>query len=359
MRLRVLELAVPRLLDARDRLVAEVEPALKLGPLLDALHVILFVLAAVLLVELLLGQVTQLESDLADLAEIHAACVPAGRIVEVAVRFQLRLHEVFHRLEVGLVERLPDQVEHEQALLVRDRAELESAHHEEHRLDDLLAKAVAQDVRLSHGSALGKHRQKGSKVLDRADTEHASLADLSAALVTVSRAKIATPHDDQTVVAQVVEVGHQQLDALIFLALKRVCFLLRGLSNDLGQEVQCVDLVLRVCIHAADDSNDFLQSLRLGQQLEECFVFAKIVKHLACIERHVQLVTVLGREHVDELVDNHRAFLLKYRLHAFLVRRELLLGVVLLGLDIQVAVVAGVPLVFLLGLDLLFDQFNE
>ena len=70
--LRVLKLAVPCFLDAGDSLVTEMEPALELGALLNALLVICLILAAILLVKLLLSQMAQLKRDLYNLTEIHS-----------------------------------------------------------------------------------------------------------------------------------------------------------------------------------------------------------------------------------------------------------------------------------------------
>lgn len=51
--------------------------------------------------------------------------------------------------------------------------------------------------------------------------------------------------------------------------------MLTKLSDDLSEEVQSVDLVLRVGIHAADNADDLLQDAGLRQKLKECFVFAE------------------------------------------------------------------------------------
>ena len=140
----VLQLTVPGLFNSRDSFVAEVEPALKLGSLLDALLIFFFVLAAILIVELLLSGMAELKRDLNDLTQVHPGGHLAGWIVEILVRFELDLDKLFHRLQVILVESLTDQVEHQEALLVRDGAELERAHHVQHRLDDLLPESVSK-----------------------------------------------------------------------------------------------------------------------------------------------------------------------------------------------------------------------
>ena len=77
------------------------------------------------------------------------------------------------------------------------------------------------------------------------------------------------------------------------MALEERILLLTKLSDDLSQEIQGVDLVLRVCIHAADNLNNLLEDLRLSQQLEEGLILAELGQHLACVERHVHIVRVL------------------------------------------------------------------
>ena len=104
----VLQLAVPGLFNGRDSFVAEVEPALELGSLLDALLVFFFVLAAILIVELLLSGMAELKRDLNDLTEVHPRGLLARRIVEILVSFELDLYKLFHRLEVIFIESLAD-----------------------------------------------------------------------------------------------------------------------------------------------------------------------------------------------------------------------------------------------------------
>ena len=163
-------------------------------------------------------------------------------------------------------------------------------------------------------------------MLNRANPQHAGLADLAARLVPVVGAELAAPQDDQTVVAEVVEVRHEHVDGLLFAALKERILLLTELGDDLREEVHGVDLVLRVCIHAADDLNDLFERLRLRQQLEEGLILAELGQDLARVERHVHVVRILGREHVDERVDHHGALLLEHGLHALLIGRQLIIS---------------------------------
>ena len=68
---RVLQLAVPDLLDLVDLVVAEVEPFLELRTFLEAFGCLLLVCAAILVVEGALSEVAQFKCDLADLAEVE------------------------------------------------------------------------------------------------------------------------------------------------------------------------------------------------------------------------------------------------------------------------------------------------
>ena len=106
----VLQLAVPGLFNRRYSLIAEMEPALKLRSFLYAFLIFLFLLAAVLIIELLLSQMAKLKRDLNDLTKIHSGGFLARRIVEALVSFQLCLYEFFHRFEIILVKCLTDQV---------------------------------------------------------------------------------------------------------------------------------------------------------------------------------------------------------------------------------------------------------
>lgn len=62
--------------------------------------------------------------------------------MELSVTLQLCHDEFLHRLEVLLVEHLSDQIEDQEGLLVRNRTELECAHHVEHCLNHLLPQGV-------------------------------------------------------------------------------------------------------------------------------------------------------------------------------------------------------------------------
>ena len=62
----------------------------------------------------------QLEGNLGDLAHIHSTSLLTRGIVELSVALQLSLNELLHSLQVVLVEHFPQQVENQEALLVRN-----------------------------------------------------------------------------------------------------------------------------------------------------------------------------------------------------------------------------------------------
>ena len=86
---------------------------------------------------------------------------------------------------------------------------------------------------------------------------------------------------------------HHHFDRLFFIALEERILLLTKLSDDLSQEIHSVDLVLRVCIHAANNLNNLLEYLWLSEQLEEGLILAELGQHLACVERHMHVIRVL------------------------------------------------------------------
>jgi len=67
--------------------------------------------------------------DLDDLAKVRTGCSPTRSEMEVSVRLKLFFDKGLHSLEIFFVKSFTDQVEYDQALLMRDRAELVSAHH--------------------------------------------------------------------------------------------------------------------------------------------------------------------------------------------------------------------------------------
>ena len=70
----------------------------------------------------------------------------------------------------------------------------------------------------------------------------------------------------------------------------------------------------------------------------------------------MQIVLVLDGEVVNKSVDDHLALVLENLLHALLIRSEL--GFSCLLVDVKVTVVS-IPLVFLLGLNLLLDELDH
>lgn len=130
--------------------------------------------------------------------------------------------------------------------------------------------------------------------------------------------------------------------------------MLRELGDELSEEVEGIGLVLDVSISASDDIDDIADDIRLHEDLEERFVLAKVIEGLASVECHVQIL-IFKAELRYELVDNHTGLLLQNLLHALLLWSELRLSV----FAIMIAVVRGVPLVLLLGLDLLLNQLDH
>ena len=119
LRSRVLEFAIPGLLNHRDLVLTELEPALKLASLFETLSsVCIFLFFAIHIIKSFLSEVFEFEGDLDNLAEIHAGGRLARRVVELIVCLKLILDKVLHRVEIFLVEGLPDEVQDKNALLV-------------------------------------------------------------------------------------------------------------------------------------------------------------------------------------------------------------------------------------------------
>ena len=196
-------------------------------------------------------------------------------------------------------------------------------------------------------------------MLDRADAKHACSADLFARLVPV-RLVVTAAQDYDAVVAKIGEVAENDVKCFLFAFSEEAIFLLLAveLVDDLSQEVDRVRLIHLVHVHVCNDRNEAPHHLRLRQNVEEAFVFSEFAQDVACVQGLVQVVRVLGRNTVDKRVYYHAALFFEHLLHAELVSSELRLGGGLL-LNVKVAVVGGVPFVFLLWLDLLLDQLDE
>mmetsp|Transcript_9815 Transcript_9815/g.12151 ORF Transcript_9815/g.12151 Transcript_9815/m.12151 type:complete len:476 (+) Transcript_9815:387-1814(+) len=350
----LVELLVPDLLDGGDVVVAEVEPALHSGALLDALLGHVLVIVAVEVVESLLRDVAQLEGDLDDLADVGARADTSGAEMEVGVALELLTDEILHRLEVLLVEGLTHGVENENSLLVGDRAEGKSARHEEHRLDDFLAQDVVEAGLLADGAASSQYAHHRAQLFHGTDAEHARLGHDRLRLVPVRLADVAAAQQHQAVVGQVLEVAEHGVESLLLAIFEKADVLLSELLDELSEEVERVWLVLLVRIRAAYDIHDALDDLRLRQDLEESLILTELAKSGARVKRHVQVVVLVGK-FVDEGADDHGGLLFQDLLHALLVGGELGLGVV----AILVAVVARLPLVLNLWLDLLLYQLDH
>ena len=111
---------------------------------------------------------------------------------------------------------------------------------------------------------------------------------------------------------------------------------------------------MRVGVGAADDINDAADDIRLRESLEEALILTELAQSCAGVKGHMKIV-ILVRKFIDERADNHLSLLFKNLLHELLVSCEL-------GLWLRaviVAIVAGLPLVLHLGLDLLLNQLDH
>ena len=240
---------------------------------------------------------------------------------------------------------------------MRDRAKLVHAHHVEHSLDDLLAEGLSEAGLLTERSTLRKHCEKGAQLLHGADAEDSGLADLSLRLIRVHFVATGTQNDD-AVVAEVSEVVHDDVKGFLLAVTEKAVFLITAeLVDDLSEEVHSVWLIHLVDVHVGHDVDHAAHHVRLRQDVEEAFVLREFAQDGARVERLVVIFRVLLGDAVDEGIDNHHALLLQHLLHADLVGVELRLGRFLF--NVEVAVVRSVPLVLLLGLDLLFNQLDE
>lgn len=71
-------------------------------------------------------------------------------------------------------------------------------------------------------------------MLNGADAEHASFSDFTPGLVHIRGAFVTAAHDNQAIIAQVVEVLEKCLNRLIFSALEECIILLAELCYDLS-----------------------------------------------------------------------------------------------------------------------------
>lgn len=117
--------------------------------------------------------------------------------------------------------------------------------------------------------------------------------------------------------------------------------------------MQCVRLVLPVGVSRTHDHHNLFQGLWLNQELKKGLVFTEFIEDRACVDGHVDVIGVLARELVDEVMDDHCTLLLQHLLHLLLLRRKLF------RLIINVIIVDAIPRVLLLRLNLLLDQFYQ
>lgn len=194
-------------------------------------------------------------------------------------------------------------------------------------------------------------------MLHGAYAEDSCLADLSARLVHVDIVATGAQNDD-AVVAEVGKVVHDVVQRLLFAVTEEAVFLLSGeLVDNLGEEVHGIWLVHAVDVHVGDNVDHAAHRFWRRQKMEKPFVLGEFAQNSARIQCLVIVVRVLLGDAVDQGIDNHRALILEHLLHADLVSAELRLGRFLL--DVEVAVVRGIPLVLLLWLNLLLDKFDE
>ena len=143
---------------------------------------------------------------------------------------------------------------------------------------------------------------------------------------------------------------------LFFAVLEKAAVLLHKLGDESGEEIERVWLVLRVCIGRGHHEDDLADNLRLRQNLEEGLVLAEIVECRTRVQGHVQVILVSCRQLFDEGGHYHSGLLLQHLLHRPLCGGEFRLGWLV---HFGVAVVGGLPLVFLLWLDLLLNEFDH
>ena len=105
------------------------------------------------------------------------------------------------------------------------------------------------------------------------------------------------------------------INSHIFVNLKEWVLLLTELGHDLSEEVDSVDLVMRVSIHACHHTDNLFDNAWLGQDLEELFVLTEFLQDLAGAERLVHIIRVIRWKHVNEGADDHGALFLEDLLH--------------------------------------------
>ena len=112
-------------------------------------------------------------------------------------------------------------------------------------------------------------------MLNGTNTQNAYLSDLLTALVRVDIGFTASD-DHQAVIDQISKVGEENSFGLLFAIFEEGEILVIELINDSGQEMERIMLVLLVGIKAAHGLHDVLHDFRLGKNLEESFVLAKL-----------------------------------------------------------------------------------
>ena len=144
-----------------------------------------------------------------------------------------------------------------------------------------------------------------------------------------------------------------QVKCFFFAFLEEIGFLLGELVDQLRQKVESVGLVLSIRIWSAYNIYDSINDIGLGEDLETGIVFTEVAQSLRCVQRHMYIV-ILERQLVNERAEDHGGFVLEDLLHLLLFFIKQLRSI-----SFVIAAVWTVPLVFFLGLNLLFDQLDH
>ena len=154
-------------------------------------------------------------------------------------------------------------------------------------------------------------------MFNSSDSDHACSSNLSTRLISVY-ALFVTSENENSVVAKVLEVTHEHIERLFFAFFEEAIVLIAELSDELGEEMECIHLILRVCVHACRDVDNVLENLVLREDGEETRILSKIGQNCACIDCLVNIVTVSWRKHAYKRDDNLGALVSKNFLHLLL-----------------------------------------
>ena len=88
--------------------------------------------------------------------------------------------------------------------------------------------------------------------------------------------------------------------------------------------------VLLVSVVLGTNCNQFGENLLLNQELEEGLILTEFLEDSKCIEGHVDVILILLRKLINEVLNNHVSLLLQDTNHGFLLNSELWLSDLLL-----------------------------